>query len=219
MPPFYDFEKVRVTHREIEAGILEHWELLHPVVQDYLNSWWLMWDNVIKENERINDEINQKISMLTTYRSTTTTKIQDLTNQKVSKESELKVIKDELQQKEAALHELEATDKEKSLGIADLRSELEKSMAELNLKITEKQKQFNTTQSQVVQSFEHKITRFESEIASLKELSATQQQRIQKLQSENQVLKAENQQYKVLEDSMWEIITTLKSISIKESEE
>ena len=81
LPPLYDFEQVRGDHREIEAVILEYWGLLHPVVQDFVTSWWLLWTNTKKENEKLTAEDNQKSSMLANYKQSSESKINDLTDQ------------------------------------------------------------------------------------------------------------------------------------------
>ena len=217
LPPLYDFEQVRGDHREIEAVILEYWGLLHPVVQDFVTSWWLLWTNTKKENEKLTAEDNQKSSMLANYKQSSESKISDLTDQINTKRSELGVIQPEIQKKEQEIQNLENEDQERKLGISELRSDLEKNLAELNLKLSEMQARIDTTQSQVTQSFEHKVMTFESEVASLKEQLAAQEQKKQILLAENQELQSQNQIREVLEDKAWQILDTLKSLSFKET--
>ena len=50
LPPLYDFEQVRPVHREIEALILEYWEKLHPVVNDFITSWFAIRFKSRKKN-------------------------------------------------------------------------------------------------------------------------------------------------------------------------
>jgi septal ring factor EnvC (AmiA/AmiB activator) len=217
LPPLYDFEQVRGDHREIETVILEYWGLLHPVVQDFITSWWLLWTNMKKENEKLTAEVNQKSSMLANYQQSSENKINDLTDQLKTKQSELGVIQSEIQKKEDEIQNLENEDQESKLGITELRSNLEKKLAELNLKLSEMQARIDSTQSQVAQSFEHKIMMFESEVASLKEQLAAQEQKKQVLQAENQELQTKTRIRELLEDKVWQISDQLKGLSCKET--
>jgi len=217
LPPLYDFEQVRGDHREIETVILEYWGLLHPVVQDFITSWWLLWTNMKKENEKLTAEVNQKSSMLSNYQQSSENKINDLTDQLKTKQSELGVIQSEIQKKEDEIQNLENEDQESKLGITELRSNLEKKLAELNLKLSEMQARIDSTQSQVAQSFEHKIMMFESEVASLKEQLAAQEQKKQVLQAENQELQTKTRIRELLEDKVWQISDQLKGLSCKET--
>ena len=217
LPPLYDFEQVREIHREIEAFILEYWGLLHPVVQDMVSSWWHLWANTKKDNEKLVAEIDQKSSMLTNYRQSSEIKIKDMTDQLKRKQAELDVIKTETRKKDNEIQKLDNVDKEKKLGIAELRSDLEKKLAELNLKLSEIQARIDSTQSQVSQSFEHKIMIFESEIVSLKERLAIQEQKKAIFQAANQELQIKNQVLKPLEEKIWQIMDFLKGISFKET--
>ncbi|NVM54084.1 MAG: hypothetical protein HWN66_10325, partial [Candidatus Helarchaeota archaeon] len=142
LPPLYDFEQVRPVHREIESVILEYYALLHPVIQDFIYSWFLLWTNLKKKNEELFAEILQKSSMISNYRSNSETKIKSLGNLVNINQFELKTVKENLQQKELKLQELEGLDKEKQLGISNLRIELEKELAELNLRLSEMQTRF-----------------------------------------------------------------------------
>lgn len=218
LPPLYDFEQVRGDHREIESNILEYWGMLHPVVQDFITSWWLLWSNAKKENEKVSAEVDQKSSMLANYQQSSESKINDLTSQLTIKQSELGVIQPELQKKEDEIQTLENEDQERKLGITELRTDLEKKLAELNLKLSEMQARFDSTQSQVTQSFEHKVMVFESEVTSLKEQVAAQEQKKEVLQAENQELQKQNQIRELLEDKAWQILDTLKGLSFKETE-
>lgn len=217
LPPLYDFEQVREIHREIESIILEYWGLLHPIVQDMVTSWWHLWANTKKDNEKLLTETEQKSSMLTNYKQSSQNKIRDLTDQLNRKQAELGVIKKDTQQKDNEVQKLDNVDKERKLGIAELSSELEKKLAELNLKLSEMQARIDSTQLQVSQSFEHKIMIFESEIVSLKEQVAIQEQKKQMLKSANQELQMRNQALKPLEEKVWQIMDTLKGISFKET--
>ncbi|MFX1295514.1 MAG: hypothetical protein ACFFD2_11785 [Promethearchaeota archaeon] len=218
LPPFYDFKQVRSVHQEIEAIILEYWEFLHPVVQDFITSWFLQWKNVKKKCEGLAIEKEQKISMLEKFKKRSTTKIQNLTNEINIKQSELNKSKQNIQHKEEQIQQLEEIDKENQFGISELRSELEKQLAELNLQLTEIQNRFEATQSQVMHAFENKVMIFESEVSSLKEQGTSQEERIQQLQSENQQIKSQNQELNIFEDKIAEIIDLVGSISFKEIE-
>jgi chromosome segregation ATPase len=217
LPPLYDFEQVREVHREIESIILEYWGLLHPVIQDMVTSWWHLWANTKKDNEKLGAEIEQKSSMLTNYKQSSVNKIKDLTDQLNRKHAELGIIKKDTQQKDTEIQKLDNVDKEKKLGIAELSSDLEKKLAELNLKLSEMQTRIDSTQLQVSQSFEHKIMIFESEIVSLKEQMAIQEQKKEVLKAGNQELQTKNQALKPLEEKVWQIMDTLKGISFKET--
>lgn len=217
LPPLYDFEQVRELHREIESIIIEYWALLHPIVQDIVSSWWHLWANTKKDNEKLGIEVEQKSSMLTNFKQSSENKIKDLTDQLKRKAAELDIIKRDIIQRDNEIQKLDNVDKEKKLGITELRSDLEKKLAELNLKLSEMQARIDSTQSQVAQSFEHKIMIFESEIVSLKEQLETQRQKIQMLQAENQEIQVKNQGLKPLEDKIWQIMDTLKGISFKET--
>jgi chromosome segregation ATPase len=217
LPPLYDFEQVRGDHREIETIILEYWGLLHPIVQDFVTSWWLLWTNTKKENEKLTAEVNQKSSMLTNYQQSSENKINDLTDQLKTKQSELTVIQSEIQKKENEIQNLENQDEESKLGIAELRSDLEKRLAELNLKSSEMQARIDSTQEQVTQSFEHKIMMFESEVASLKEQLSAHEQKKQVLQAENLELQSKVQIREVLADKVWQISDILKVLAFRET--
>jgi chromosome segregation ATPase len=216
LPPLYDFEQVREVHREIESGIIEYWGLLHPLVQDIVHSWWNLWANTKKDNEKLVSEVDQKASMLTNYKQSSGNKIQDLTDQLKRKQAELEVIKKETLKKDEEIQKLDNVDNEKKLGITELRSDLEKKLAELNLKLSEMQARIDSTQSQVAQSFEHKVMIFESEVVSLKEQLAIQQQKIQMLKAANQDLQMKNQILKPLEERIGQLMDVLKDISFKE---
>ncbi|MHA1427381.1 MAG: hypothetical protein ACTSQI_15430 [Candidatus Helarchaeota archaeon] len=214
LPPYYDFEQVGTTHQEIEARILEYWEYLHPVIQDFIVSWFTMWNTTKKENELLKNQKDQKISMLNKFRETSKAKIHQLKSLIEAKQAKIAPIKEELQQKEAQIQSLEESDKENQLGIAELRAELEKELAELNLMLTEMQNRFECTQAKVTQAFENKIMVFESEGESLKEQILAQEARIQDLQVKNQQFKQQNMKLQVLEEKIRQIIDIVATISI-----
>ncbi len=216
LPPYYDFAQVRPTHQEIEAAVIAYWETLHPIIQDYVTSWWRLWSTAKKEIEKLVVERDQKASMLSNYKNSAESKIKDLAGKLTTKESELKIINQDVQQREQKIIELEKKDKQDRLGITELRAELEKQLAELNLKLSESQTRFNTTKALVNRAFENKIMIFESEVISLKEQVTTQEQKIQQLDTENQKLESENQFLKILEEKVGKIIDIVTSISFKE---
>jgi chromosome segregation ATPase len=215
LPPYYDFNQVGHKHQEIEASIIEYWEFLHPIVQDVIISWFQLWNKTMGENNKLIARKEQKMSMLNKFKSSSETKIQNLASKINIRKSEINIIKENLQQKEQRIQDLEETDKENQLGVAGLRSELEKELAEVSLKLTEMQSRFDKTQAQVTQAFENKIMVFESEIDSLKEQITPQERRIQELLTENQQMKSYTQALQILEEKVGEIIDIVASISLK----
>jgi chromosome segregation ATPase len=215
LPPYYNFEEVRQAHQSIEATVLEYWELLHPVIQDFITSWFHQWSTIKKESEGLVTEKQQKASMLERFKKSTASKIELLNNETIKKKPELEIINQKLQEKEEEIKKLEGTDQENKLGVSELRSELEKQLAELNLKLSEMQNRFENTQSQVTGAFEKKVMLFESEVASIREQVMGQEQKIRRLQYENQQIKLKNQKLQLFEDKIAEIIDIVTSISIR----
>ena len=76
LPPYYNFEEVRQAHQTIEATVLEHWEILHPVIQDFITSWFHQWSARKKEVEGLVTEKQQKSSMLDRFKKSTVNKIE-----------------------------------------------------------------------------------------------------------------------------------------------
>jgi len=218
LPPLYDFEQVRSVHREIEAVILEYWELLHPVVTDFITSWFALWFKSRREGQELVAKIDRQSTILTKYKEKSVEKIQDLHTEIDVKKAEITQTQEKIQKIELGLQELEKLDRDKQLGIANLRADLEKELAELNLRISERQTRFEATQTQVFQSFQHKMIDFESEVASLKELVVIQQEKMTILEYENEPLRAQNSKLKSLKEKIGEIIETIGGLSFTETE-
>ena len=217
LPPLYDFEQVRPVHREIEAQILEYWELLHPVVNDFITSWFSIWFKSRKENQELQAKIERQSTLLIKYKEKSVERIQDIHHEIDTKKAEIHQANEKVQKIELGLQELEEMDKEKQLGIANLRTELEKELAELNLRISERQTRFEATQTQVFQSFQLKMLDFESEVASLKEQATIQQRKISIFESENETLRAQNIKLESLQEKIWEINEKLSGLSFTET--
>lgn len=219
LPPLYDFQQVRTAHREIEADILEYWEMLHPIIADFITSWFQIWGQLGKENANLKKKINEDSLLLRNYQDTSVNKIKNLESEIAHIKSQIETLKENLKQKEAELQKLDEMDHEKQLGISNLRVELEKELAELNLKLSEMQTRYEATQAQVNQSFEEKMWLFESEVKALKDQVKTQEEKLQQLQLENITLKKENKSLDLLEEKIWEINEKLRGLSFKETEE
>ncbi|MDH5401735.1 MAG: hypothetical protein OEY49_04515, partial [Candidatus Heimdallarchaeota archaeon] len=85
--PTYLENTASVDHRELEKDVHEYWDLLHPMIQDFINSYALTYQKMSKEMSEFREQLDGYRRKLTLEQQN----VQDLS--------------DELREVKATLHE------------------------------------------------------------------------------------------------------------------
>jgi uncharacterized protein (DUF342 family) len=75
--PNYIEGTVSVEHKELENDISEYWDLLHPLIQDFINSYAIVYEKMGTEVSNARDEIDAERRKLTFEQDN----VQDLSDQ------------------------------------------------------------------------------------------------------------------------------------------
>lgn len=202
IPPIYDLEKIDAVHQEIDANIRPYWENLHPLVQDYVTSWNNSWNKLLRESQDLDSQLRQKTNLIANLKANFEAKLRELNSTISVLQSDLKAKEDELLQKEQLIQDLESMDKENKNGIAQLREKLEDRLKELNEKMNERQKHYESTQLQVGQAFQQKVLELDSEITSLQDQLTEKDAKIKLQEAQIDTFKKEIQKVKFYESKI-----------------
>jgi chromosome segregation ATPase len=193
--PNYLEGTVSVEHKELETDIEEYWGLLHPLVNDFINSYALVYDKMGKEVGEAREQLESARRSLT-FEQQNVQEMADkhreikgeLQNEIVKRrdleerlKDEREMITSQFNQEKRSLEIIAETKLAEGVKLDDVLGEVSKSVAgseevsrlnqkvaELEDKIKQEREENERIQGELSTSFMEKITRYDEMIQNLK---------------------------------------------------
>lgn len=199
----YDFKKPKipddlnsVEHKELLKDIDEFWTVLHPLVADFINSYGLLFEKMLKDYQSAKDGVESARRQLTfeqqnvqdyadqvrdikaqlqneiVVRRDLETRLEDeremLTSQFNTEKKSLEVLANAQLEPGMSLDDI-VKSLQTNIGDSEKVQRLEKKITDLEAQIKKEREENETIQGELSMSFMNKITKYDEQIRTLKE--------------------------------------------------
>ena len=192
VPPDYDRSSLNQTHQSLDTLLRPNWEILHPICQDFIYSWFIEYKNVDEQKEELRLELNTVNNEMNVTRQRVTQKIDELNREVHNLSSNLMNAENALNQKMELIKELDNAIQNKSLGEDQLKSRMEQRVKGMSEKMVKQQEKFETSQIKIGNQFKSRVMELDEKKSVLEETVEKNKEKISELENENQQLKRKN---------------------------
>ena len=199
-------------HQALDALIRPNWEILHPIVQDFVYSWFMeirSAEGLKKDHQKKLNAINNE---LTNVQKNSTAKIEVLNRKLNDLNSEFLNVENELNQKMEFVEELTGAIEDKEVGGEHLKQKMEERIRNMHERMIRQQEKFETTQIKIGNQFKNRVMELDEERLLLNEKIEKNKEILVKIEKENQELQKNNQLLKGFQNRIIAIKSILDSL-------
>ncbi|MDD1777088.1 MAG: hypothetical protein LUQ65_02890 [Candidatus Helarchaeota archaeon] len=211
-PPDYDLSTKNAGHQTLDGYIRTNWEILHPIEQDFIYSWFIEAQTAEEANNQMQLKLNELTKELAGTQQNAETKIEQMNKDLKSLNSEILNLKNTLIQKDKFIEDLQAAIRYKSINAEELKDKLDERIGELNNQMLKRQGEFEAQATALAEKFKAKVEELDTERLLLNDSIEKNDKELFDLEKTNQGLKKIGLQYKLYQDKINKIKTAIGEI-------
>lgn len=211
-PPEYDASTKNATHMILDELIRTNWEILHPLEQDFIFSWFIETQTAEEESQKLQMKLDELSKEMATTQQTSEAKIEQLNQDLKDINSELLNSKNALIQKNQLTEDLQAAIRYQTVGAEELKENLEQRIEELNEAMFKQQEEYEVNATGLGEKFKMSVENLDEEKFQLSETIEKNNAELNELEKTNQELKQVDRMVKLLQEKLNTIKTILGEI-------
>lgn len=213
VPPDYDLSTKNPGHQTLDGLIRKNWEVLHPIEQDFIYSWFVEAQTAEEANNQLHVKLNELNKEIVSTQQDSETKIEQMNKDLKNLSSEILNLKNILIQKDKFIEDLQAAIRYKTVGAEELKDKLDRRIEELNEQMVKRQEEYEANATALAEKFKTKVEELDGERLLLNENIETNDKNLANLEKTNQDLKRTGLQVKQYQEKIKNIKTIIDEIS------
>jgi chromosome segregation ATPase len=211
-PPDYDLSTKNAGHQTLDGYIRTNWEILHPLEQDFIYSWFVETQTAEEANNQLQVKLNNLNKEITGTQQDAETKIEQMNTDIKDLNSEILNLKNALIQKDKFIEDLQAAIRYKTINAEELKDKLDERIGELNDQMFKRQEEYEAKAIALAEKFKTRVEELDGERLILNETIEKNDKELTDLDKINQDLKKVGLQFKLYQDKINKIKTVIGEI-------
>jgi len=211
-PPDYDVSSKNAIHLILDEFIRTNWEILHPLEQDFIFSWYIESQTAEEENQKLQMKLGELNKAIATTQQNSEANIEQLTKDIKDINAEILNSKNALIQKNQLIEDLQEAIRYQTIGAEELKEKLEQRIEELNEEMFKHQEEFEANATALAEKFKARVEGLDEEKFKLSETIEKSTMELDELEKMNQELKQVNHLVKLIQEKLSTIKTIMEEI-------
>lgn len=211
-PPDYDLSTKNAGHQTLDGYIRTNWEILHPIEQDFIYSWFIEAQTADEANNQLQVKLNELNKELAGTQQDAETKIEQMNKDLKNMNLEILNLKNTLIQKDKFIEDLQAAIRYKTINAEELKDKLDERIGALNDQMFKRQAEYEASAIALAEKFKTKVEELDTERLLLNDTIEKNDKELVDLEKRNQDLKKIGLQFKLYQDEINKIKTVIGEI-------
>ena len=211
-PPDYDLSTKNAGHQTLDGLIRTNWEILHPIEQDFIYSWFIEAQTAEEANNQLQMKFNDLNKDMASTQQNSETKIEQMNKDIKNLNTEILNLKNALIQKDKLIEDLQAAIRYKTVGAEELKEKLDGRIEELNEQMFKRQETFEANATAIAEKFKTRVEELDETRLSLNETIERNNNDLANLEKINLDLKKVGLQVKLYQEQINKIKTVIGEI-------
>ncbi len=212
VPPNYEVTAYSTDHQALDALVRPNWEILHPIVQDFIYSWFIEVRAVAELKEELEKKLHAVNQELMQTKEISINKIDELNKKLNNRKAEVLNAENELKQKVEFFEELTKAIEDKEVGGEELKQKMENRIKNMREGMIRQHEKFEASQIKIGNQFKNRVIELDEERLRLNEKIEKNKEIIVQLGKENYDLMRRNHLLKGFQSRLVAINSIIDSI-------